>query len=201
MRMHRQIGVGIGLMLALSGVSACAQTIDAPADTSVSSAVSEPSIPEITELNLVRSNFPQAPDTLAVEKEELPPEPTKITDTTTAERLFANSGLTLQWISWEKRGMAWVAVSDEGYWILTGGQQDENGSRFKLEGFITEIGEDYFLMNGTIKIAGAPDADRFCNLTKEGWRFAITQNRSYYRLREFEWCDGLTDYIDIYFER
>ena len=24
-------------------------------------------------------------------------------------------------------------------------------------------------------------------------------NRRYWRMREFEWCDRLTDYIDIYF--
>ena len=39
---------------------------------------------------------------------------------------------------------------------------------------------------------------RICEKTKD-WHFAITQGRPYYRLREFEWCDGLTDYIDLYF--
>ena len=49
-----------------------------------------------------------------------------------------------------------------------------------------------------IRIADAPDPGRMCEATKS-WHFAVTQNRRYYRLREFEWCDGLTDYIDIYF--
>jgi hypothetical protein len=39
---------------------------------------------------------------------------------------------------------------------------------------------------------------RRCEQTGE-WRFAVTQNRKYWRLRQFEWCDYLTDYIDIYF--
>ena len=51
---------------------------------------------------------------------------------------------------------------------------------------------------GTIRIADTPDRGRLCEQTKS-WRFAITQRRKYYRLREFEWCDGLTDYIDLHF--
>jgi hypothetical protein len=46
---------------------------------------------------------------------------------------------------------------------------------------ITEIGDDYFLLNGRITIGDTPDAGRSC-----------------YRLREFERCDYLTDYADIY---
>jgi len=28
---------------------------------------------------------------------------------------------------------------------------------------------------------------------------AVTRRRPYYRLRELEWCGGLTNYIDIHF--
>ena len=63
---------------------------------------------------------------------------------------------------------------------------------------MTEIGADYFVFDGTIRIADTPDAGRRCEADKV-WHFAVTQNRPYWRLREFEWCDGLTDYIDIYF--
>ncbi len=45
---------------------------------------------------------------------------------------------------------------------------------------------------------GTPDAGRRCEANK-AWRFAVTQNRPWWRLREFEWSDGLTDYVDIYF--
>jgi len=27
----------------------------------------------------------------------------------------------------------------------------------------------------------------------------VTQNRRYWRIRTFEWCDDLTDYVDVYF--
>ena len=92
----------------------------------------------------------------------------------------------------------WVAVAQSGHWSLLAGQKDKDGGTLDLEGFITEIGADYFVFQGTVKIIGAPDEERLCNVTK-AWRFEVTQNRSYYRLREFEWCDGLTDYIDLYF--
>ena len=65
-------------------------------------------------------------------------------------------------------------------------------------GRIGEIGRDSFTFIGTIRIADTPDRGRLCEQTKS-WRFAITQRRKYYRLREFEWCDGLTDYIDLHF--
>ena len=61
-----------------------------------------------------------------------------------------------------------------------------------------QIGEGYFILRGTVAITDTPDPGRECRADKN-WRFAITQNRQYYRLREFEWCDGLTDYVDIYF--
>ena len=67
-----------------------------------------------------------------------------------------------------------------------------------LDGTISEIGRDYFIFDGTIRIAETPDKGRLCEQTNT-WRFAITQNRRFFRLREFEWCDGLTDYVDIYF--
>jgi hypothetical protein len=33
----------------------------------------------------------------------------------------------------------------------------------------------------------------------KAWHFAVMQNRPYWRLREFDWCEDLTDYVDIYF--
>ncbi len=119
-------------------------------------------------------------------------------DRTTLERLATNSGATLQWIGWERRGT--VDVRREGDVVyLTGSQIDANGGgTLWLDGRVSEAGPDYFIFDGLIRMANTPDTGRICEADKT-WRFAITQNRRYYRLREFEWCDGLTDYIDIYF--
>jgi len=122
---------------------------------------------------------------------------TRVLDHSAVERLLANKGVTLHWLDWNTRGTAnarWEADTVR----LTAAQAKSGVGRLFLDGVIEEIGSDYFTFRGTIRIEDAPDAGRRCEKTKS-WHFAITQNRPYWRLREFEWCDGLTDYIDIYF--
>ena len=123
---------------------------------------------------------------------------TRVLDQTSAQRLLRNKGLTLQWIDWNTRGRATVSRAGR-LWTLRGSQAERRGpGRLVLDGTISEIGRDYFIFDGTIRIAETPDKGRLCEQTNT-WRFAITQNRRFFRLREFEWCDGLTDYVDIYF--
>jgi len=126
------------------------------------------------------------------------PEPTRILDRAAARRLLANKGISLQWIDWNTRGSAFVSRRGE-VWTLRAAQAEAGGpGRLFLDGRITEIGADYFTFEGKIRITDTPDRGRTCEKDKS-WHFAVTQNRRYYRLREFEWCDYLTDYIDIYF--
>lgn len=114
------------------------------------------------------------------------------------ERLLNPDGLTLQWIDWNRRGTV-ETVADGDYLRLSGFQQARDGpGRLELDGKVVEVGSNYFIFEGTIRITDTPDVGRTCEATKT-WHFAITQNRKYYRLREFEWCDGLTDYVDVYF--
>lgn len=128
-----------------------------------------------------------------------PGETTRITSPTDARRLLRNKGLTLQWIDWDRARRGSVAVVRGPLWSLRGSQAQRGGAgRVTLDGTITEIGRGFFTFRGTIRIADTPDPGRVCAKTKD-WHFAVTQNRPYYRLREFEWCDGLTDYVDIYF--
>ena len=123
---------------------------------------------------------------------------TRVLDPAGLKRLLHNKGLTLQWIDWDRRGTA-DARMENGTLLLTGTQAEQGGPGvLSLDGYIEEIGPGYFTFRGTIRISDTPDRGRMCEADKS-WHFAITQNRKYYRLREFEWCDGLTDYIDIYF--
>ncbi|SMC72875.1 hypothetical protein SAMN06272759_106112 [Novosphingobium sp. B1] len=123
---------------------------------------------------------------------------TRILDGTAAAQLMRNAGVTLQWIDWNTRGTA-HARDDGGVIRLTASQNSSTGpGRLWLDGTVTEIGADYFIFSGTIRIVDTPDAGRKCEATRTDWRFAVTQSRPYWRLRTFEWCDGLTDYIDIY---
>jgi hypothetical protein len=124
--------------------------------------------------------------------------PTRILDNAAAQWLRANKGVTLQWIDWNRRGSAHVSVAN-GAWTLRAAQAEAGGpGRLFLEGKVTEIGRDYFLFDGTVRITDTPDKGRTCE-KHDVWRFAVTQNRRYWRIRTFEWCDDLTDYIDIYF--
>jgi hypothetical protein len=131
-----------------------------------------------------------------------PPEaiPTEILNQSAALRLLGNSGITLQWIDWEKRGQLKSGKRDGEIW-LSGAQFARDGSdgALYLEGRVVEIGSDYFTFSGEITIEDTPDKGRVCKLRRDDWRFAVTQGRKYWRLRQFEWCDGLTDYVDIYF--
>lgn len=115
-----------------------------------------------------------------------------------AERLLAASGVTLQWIDWNLRGSVFVR-EETGTIRLTGSQTSSEGpGSLFLDGEVREVGEGYFLFDGVIRIADTPDPGRRCEADKL-WHFAVTQGRPYWRLREFEWCDDLTDYVDIYF--
>jgi len=123
-------------------------------------------------------------------------EATRVTSKRDAGRLRAAKGVTLQWIDWNTRGS--VRVVPGRTWLITGAQAQAGGpGRLFLDGTIVAIGRDHFTFRGLIRMTDTPDAGRTCEATKD-WHFAITQNRPYYRLREFEWCDGLTDYIDIH---
>ena len=125
-------------------------------------------------------------------------ERTAVEDPTALARLRRNSGVTLQWISWEYRGR--VAVTDRGGVVHLAGSQVERGGRGRLEldGDVVAISRDRFTFRGRIAITDTPDAGRNC-LRDGDYEFRITGRRRYWRLQEMEVCDGLTDYVDIYF--
>jgi hypothetical protein len=124
---------------------------------------------------------------------------TEVQDQAALERLRGNSGLTLQWIDWKQRGT--LEVSQRGSVVhLKGTQVAPDGKgRLEIEGDVLSIAADHFIFVGRIAITDTPDAGRTC-IRNDAVKFAITQGRGYWRMREFEWCDQLTDYIDIYFQ-
>lgn len=127
-----------------------------------------------------------------------PADAIRVLDPAALDRLKGNAGVTLQWIGWNQRGSAFVR-EEGGAVRLTASQAEAGGpGRLLLDGRVAEIGSDYFIFSGRIAITGTPDPSRRCVAERGDWRFAVTQNRPYWRLRQFEWCDGLTDYIDIY---
>ena len=123
---------------------------------------------------------------------------TRVLDEAAAGRLLSAKGVTLQWIGWNQRGSVNARRAGDTILLTASQSQPDGPGRLFLDGRVTEIGSDYFVFDGVVRISDSPDVGRQCELDKS-WRFAITQERPYWRLREFEWCDGLTDYVDIYF--
>lgn len=126
------------------------------------------------------------------------PQPTVVEDPAALARLRANEGITLQWIGWERRGHVTVTEPD-GLIHLSGAQEEDGGpGRLTLDGDVLRIDGDSLAFRGRIVIADSPDVGRLCERDGD-FIFLVTHNRRYWRLQEMEVCDGLTDYVDIYF--
>jgi hypothetical protein len=127
-----------------------------------------------------------------------PAGPTIVRDPAALARLRRNAGITLQWISWDYRGH--VEVSEAaGRVHLAGAQRARGGAgRLELDGDLVEIDSASFTLRGRIAIVDTPDPGRNC-LRDGTYEFRITGRRHYWRLQQMEQCDGLTDYVDIYF--
>ncbi len=133
--------------------------------------------------------------------ESAPVTATIVNDRAALQRLQRNSGITLQWISFESpaRGHVVVRETQPGLYTLSGSQASQTGRGLVMvHGNIVSVDRDRFTFQGRIAINGTPDPDRRC--IREGtYEFRVTQNRRYWRLQQMVECDGLTDYVDIYF--
>lgn len=137
---------------------------------------------------------------LLVAAQAAPAERTIVDDRAALVRLQRNSGITLQWISFETPARGHVVATMRGGLLHLRGSQTGRGGvgRVTLEGDVLRIAARSFTLRGRIVITDAPDRGRNC--VREGtYEFRVTQNRRYWRLQDFEACDGLTDYVDIYF--
>lgn len=124
--------------------------------------------------------------------------PTRVDDRAALQRLRRNSGITLQWISFESPRRGHVVITERNGVVHLRGSQRGNGGEVVLDGDVLQIGPRSFRFAGDITITNAPDQGRVC--VREGeFEFRVTQNRRYWRLQQMEVCDGLTDYVDIYF--
>ena len=125
---------------------------------------------------------------------------TIVDDPAALARLRGNSGVTLQWISFESPARGRLTVTErDGLVHLSGRQLQANSAgRLELDGDVLRIGPRSFTFRGRIAIENAPDPDRECIRDGE-YEFRVTQRRRYWRLQQMEVCGGLTDYVDIYF--
>jgi len=125
---------------------------------------------------------------------------TVITDKQAARMLLGKHKLSLQWISWDYFGTATI-TNRGGVYSIKGEQKGrENDDSLTITGRITSIDAKEFKFDGTIvtqisHINGGKPCER-----KGEMIFRITGKRKYWRLMEMgNPCDGVTDYVDIYF--
>ena len=125
-------------------------------------------------------------------------ERTVVRDPAALARLRRNSGITPQWISFESPARGHVYVTERAGLVHLRGSQAGNGGQLRLEGDVLSIDSTSFTFRGQISILDTPDRGRNC-LRDGTYEFRVTQRRRYWRLQQMEVCDGLTDYVDIYF--
>lgn len=125
---------------------------------------------------------------------------TIVNDAAALRRLQRNSGITLQWISFETAGRGHLNVkTKKGVVYLKGEQREGNsGGQVTLDGDVVQIDARSFTFRGRIEISDAPDQGRSCIRDGE-YEFRVTGKRRYWRLQQMEACDKLTDYVDIYY--
>jgi hypothetical protein len=136
---------------------------------------------------------PAVPDGAAV---LAPVQKTEIKSQAAYERLLHNSGVSLQWLWSAPRGR--LKAADQNDNVRIEGRQANFEGTLEIKGDVVSIAGDRFVFRGTILILDAPDKGRRCERTGD-YEFRATGKRKYWRLQQMEACDGLTDYVDIYF--
>ncbi len=129
---------------------------------------------------------------------------TLVRDEAALRKLMGDHLFSLQWISWEEFGTATVYEQQDGLHIRARQESPEGDDHVTVDGKITEVAENYFLINGVIETRVS-----FINngepCRREGqFTFGINFNRKYWRLQEMSNpCEGgnLVDYIDVFFAR
>ncbi|HDR1051994.1 hypothetical protein ROV67_06300 [Pasteurella multocida] len=113
-------------------------------------------------------------------------------------KLIGEHKFALQWISWDKFGIAEISRDATG--LVIKGEQVLDGNSVSLFGRIKVIDENAFLFTGEIvTIVYHVNKGKAC--TRHGtYEFRATDKRKYWRLQQMDSpCDSVVDYIDIFF--
>jgi serine/threonine protein kinase len=147
-----------------------------------------------------------AADSIAVAADSSAAVPVQVDDEIVSNDLLAGRHkLSLQWISWEYFGFVDFVKTGENLYEISGYQDGKKSNGecdncyLKINGSIKKITDKQLVFSGRIE-SSVPYIQNGIPCIKEGtFTFKSTQGRKYWRLQEMNGCDGVTDYVDIYF--
>lgn len=110
--------------------------------------------------------------------------------------------LSLHMISWDYFGTCEISKTESGRYRCVGSHlSKENSDYLKLDGYVSIVNENHLKFTGSIKTKIAGD-NKGREYVREGsFDFEAYDGRKYWREQEMEGPDGLTYYIDIYFQK
>ncbi|MBC7935718.1 MAG: hypothetical protein H7Y86_10250 [Rhizobacter sp.] len=108
--------------------------------------------------------------------------------------------ISLQWISWDKKGEVSVKPSTEEWYNINGSQTNTEKDFLKIDGRIKRVSEKELEFEGTIEIKVSHNYGGGPCIKTGKQSFVAKGNRKYFRLQNMENCQGgnLVDYVDIY---
>ena len=153
--------------------------------------------------NLQADTFPIA--NVADSTQQIETKQIETTKTEETDKLIGRHKLSLQWISWTYFGYIDFVKTDLNTYSISG-YQDGNKSKgecdgcyLKINGVINKITDKELQFTGRIE-SSVNHIQNGLPCIKEGnYTFKSTQGRKYWRLQEMDGCEGVTDYVDIYF--
>lgn len=121
------------------------------------------------------------------------------------DKLEGRHKLSLQWISWEHFGYIDFIKTGENTYKVSGTQEGGkpegqcDNCYLKIEGTITKINDKELSFTGSIVTSVYYIQEGEPCIKQGTFTFKATQGRKYWREQKMEGCDGVTNYVDIYF--
>ena len=108
--------------------------------------------------------------------------------------------ISLQWISWDKKGEVKIVPIGEGWYSISGSQANADNDLLRIEGKIRRVGKKELEFDGSIETKVKYNNNGEPCIKNGKQKFIAKGNRTYYRLQQMENCEGgrLVDYVDIY---
>ena len=110
-------------------------------------------------------------------------------------------GITLHWVSWEKRGIIQITDNKNGEFQIKGEQKSKTDNDFlEIDGKLRQVSSTEIVFEGIIKTSVSYiNKGNICE-RKGRYTFIAKPGKKYWRLKESKNCEGgmVVDYIDLY---